>query len=240
MSREQTATVLVASEDDATRVFLADNLQADGYDVVRAHDAESAIAQLRTHYPDLLIADLNGQTLGLVDVVRAAHGAIGEVNPAVPVLALTSRPDELNIVRGLDHGCDDVMGKPFSYPELRARTAAILRRLDRKRTGPTRVTIGALEIHHDSRRVLVHGREVALSRREFDLLRMLASNPTRVFTKEELLRSIWGASTHTRTLDSHAVRLRNKLAADGDHFVLNAWGVGYRLVDALPSEAVAA
>ena len=126
------------------------------------------------------------------------------------------------------------MVKPFSYPELRLRVAALLRRAERgMRRG--RLRVGQLEIDPPSRRVTLSGRPVELSQKEFALLRTLAAEPTRVFTKEELLRTVWGFRSmgSTRTLDSHACRLRRKLGANGDRYLINVWGVGYRLIDGL-------
>ncbi|WP_051324890.1 winged helix-turn-helix domain-containing protein [Candidatus Solirubrobacter pratensis] len=124
------------------------------------------------------------------------------------------------------------MGKPFGYGELRLRIAAVLRRT-RERVHRGRIRIGALEIDPAGRVATLRGRRVELAAKEFALLKTLASAPTRVFTKEELLRDVWGfrAQGATRTLDSHACRVRRKLARDGDHFIVNVWGVGYRLVD---------
>jgi len=122
--------------------------------------------------------------------------------------------------------------KPFSYAELRARIAALLARSGgRRRAG--RVRVGALEIDPRARTVRLGGAPVEVSQKEFALLEVLASDPTRVFTKRELLRTVWGYQDEgsTRTLDSHACRVRQKLARDGDRFVINVWGVGYRLVD---------
>ena len=130
-------------------------------------------------------------------------------------------------------------GKPFSYPELRGRVSALLRRVNGRRS-LGRLRVGDLEVDPPSREVRLRGARIDLSQKEFALLRTLASDPARVFTKDELLRSIWGFRTRgtTRTLDSHACRLRQKLAAHGDRFVVNVWGVGYRLVDA-PAQAAA-
>ena len=141
-------------------------------------------------------------------------------------------------MRGFDRGADDYVCKPFSYPELRGRVAALLRRCDR-RPSHGRLRAGPLEVDPPSREVRLHGERVALSQKEFALLRTLVSQPTRVFTKEELLRTIWGYRSigSTRTLDSHACRLRHKLGAHGDRYVINVWGVGYRLVDAPPAAA---
>ena len=131
--------------------------------------------------------------------------------------------------------------KPFSYQELRARIAALLRRTERSvRHG--RLRVGGLEIDPAARSVLLNGRRLVVSQKEFALLRTLAMDPTRVHTKDDLLRTLWGfrANGSTRTLDSHACRLRQKLARDGDRYLVNVWGVGYRLVDGPHGEQEAA
>jgi DNA-binding response OmpR family regulator len=124
--------------------------------------------------------------------------------------------------------------KPFVYAELRARVRALLHRSEGRRRGGC-VRVGALELDPASRAVLVGGRPIDLTQTEFSLLRVLASAPTTVHTKAELLRTVWGyrSVNETRTLDSHACRLRAKLGVDGTRYVLNVWGVGYRLVDDL-------
>lgn len=126
----------------------------------------------------------------------------------------------------------DAVGKPFLMPELRARIGAVLRRRSSLREGPSRV--GDLVVDPVRRRVTVGGRPVALAKKEFTLLRVLATDPTRVFTKEDLLRDVWGYKSpgKTRTLDSHASRLRRKLDPDHGRYVINCWGIGYRLLDA--------
>ena len=138
-----------------------------------------------------------------------------------------------------ERGADDFVGKPFSYGELRLRIAAILRRTrDGRRRG--RLRVGELEIDPAARTARLRGRPVELSTKEFGLLLALAADPTRVFTKQDLLRDVWGyrAMGATRTLDSHACRLRQKLGRAGDRFVINVWGVGYRLVDGPVEPAV--
>jgi DNA-binding response OmpR family regulator len=126
----------------------------------------------------------------------------------------------------------DATSKPFAYAELRARLRALLRRSERRRRAG-RVRVGALELDPASRTVRVSGQPVELTQTEFALLRVLAAAPTTVHTKAELMRTVWGfqGMSSTRTLDSHACRLRSKLGQAGDRFVLNVWGVGYRLVD---------
>jgi DNA-binding response OmpR family regulator len=141
-------------------------------------------------------------------------------------------------VRYLDRGGDDVLAKPFSYPELRARIRALLRRV----YGPARGRVlraGELRIDIVARDVRVGDVAVELAAKEYALLVHLASDPTRLFTKEELLRGVWGFRTRgvTRTLDAHALRLRRKLdAAARGRWVENVWGVGYRLTPVDPRE----
>jgi DNA-binding response OmpR family regulator len=124
--------------------------------------------------------------------------------------------------------------------ELRLRIAALLRRT-RERPSEGRLRVGELELDPVAREVRLRGVRVTLSQKEFALLRRLAGEPTRVFTKAELLRDVWGfrAMGATRTLDSHACRLRQKLSVRGDRFVVNVWGVGYRLVDGAVEESAA-
>ena len=229
------ATVLLVEDDRPTRIFLADNFSADGYDVLEAECAADAERMIASEFPDLAILDLglpDRDGLELLREVRSADRIAGRFDPDLPIVVLTGRAGELDRLRGFDRGADDYVIKPFSYPELRARVVALLRR-ERRRPGPARLRIGTLEIDPLSRRVWVGDRELRLSKKEFALLRALASDPTRVFTREELLRGVWGFQTlcHTRTLDSHASRLRKKLAIGGDRFVVNVWGVGFRLMD---------
>jgi DNA-binding response OmpR family regulator len=228
-------TILIVEDDRTTRTFLADNLTADGYELLTAGTAREGLRMMETRYPDLAIVDLglpDRDGLELLNEVRSADGVASRVDPLLPLLVVTGRDGELQRLRSFERGADDVLHKPFSYPELRARVAALLRR-DERRSRRGRLRVGALEVDPASRTVLLHGRPVVCSQKEFALLRTLASDPTRVYTKEELLRNVWGYQSlgSTRTLDSHACRLRQKLERDGDRFIVNVWGVGYRLVD---------
>ena len=228
-----TVTILVAEEHDATREFLADNLTADGYRVLVAPDRPAALTLLSTAQPDLILVDVNGQTLVLLDAIRCGDGVAGRVDPDTPLIVLSRDADRLQRIRVLERGGDDVVRKPFAYPELRARIAALLRRSQVGR-GARVLRAGPIMIDARSRQVRVSGRPVELSAKEYLLLVTLAAEPTRVFTREELLRSIWGRDTfgHTRTLDSHASRLRRKLRGEVDEtLVVNVWGVGYALCD---------
>jgi DNA-binding response OmpR family regulator len=232
--RDDPPTILLIEDDPVLRTFLADNLSADGYEPVVADTARDGLRALEYKRPDLAIVDVglpDGSGLEVIERVRAADGVASRLDPSVPLIVLSGRSSELDRVRGLERGADDFVAKPFSYPELRLRLAAVLRRT-RERRGRGRLRVGGLELDPASREVRLRGRRVELSQKEFALLRALAADPTRVWTKEELLRDVWGfrALGTTRTLDSHACRLRHKLAAEGDRFVINVWGVGYCLV----------
>jgi DNA-binding response OmpR family regulator len=229
------ATILLVEDHAPTRTFLADNLAADGYEVLEADCAVDAHRLIETAFPDVAIVDLglpDRDGLELVRDVRSADRIADRADPDLPILILSGRTGELARLRGFERGADDYVVKPFSYPELHARIVALLRRnVRRPRSGRRR--IGPLEIDILARQAWVNGEPVKLSKKEFGLLQALAADPTKVFTREDLLRSVWGfrALCETRTLDSHASRLRHKLNCEDTQFVINVWGVGYRLVD---------
>jgi DNA-binding response OmpR family regulator len=231
---EQLATVVVCEDDEPTRQLLCDHLTADRYEALPAADASDALRLCHYNHPDLMILDLGLPDAGGLDVlreVRASHGALGRFDPRLPVIVLSGRGAPIDRTRGLAEGADDYVVKPFHYPELAARVAGVLRRRSERREGP--VKVGELAIDPATRAVKVAGRAVNLSNKEFTLLRTLASDPTKVFSKQELLRDVWGFRSmgRTRTLDSHASRLRRKLDPDNTRYVHNAWGVGYRLIE---------
>jgi DNA-binding response OmpR family regulator len=235
MNHDTPATILVAEDDVTTRTFLADQLSADGFELIVTDCARDALRLLGSKYPDLALLDVGLPDASGLEVVRRVRGADGlasRLDPDLPLLVLSGRCGEVDRVRAFEAGADDFLAKPFAYGELRGRIGALLRRAER-RGRPARVRVGALEIDPASRTVTLGGRPVSLTQKEFALLRVLAASPTTVHTKEALLRTVWGYRTRgtTRTLDSHACRLRAKLGAGGDRFVLNVWGVGYRLVD---------
>lgn len=232
------ATILLVEDHRPTRTFLADNLTVDGYEILEAEGVGDALVTLETKFPDLAIVDLglpDRDGLDLIAAVRGSEPTAGRIDPELPLVVLSGRGGELNLLRGFGRGADDYITKPLQYQVLRARVGALLRR-SRRRPALGRVRAGNLEIDLLSRQVRVGGESVELSNKEFALARALAAEPTRVFTREELLRGVWGfrqAGT-TRTLDAHAARLRRKLGVRGDRFVINVWGVGYRLYDGDP------
>jgi DNA-binding response OmpR family regulator len=232
--REEIASLVVCEDDEVTLDLLCEHLAADRFEVMPAPSASDALRLCRYNHPDLLLLDLTLPDASGLDVlreIREADGINTRFDPRLPVIVLTGRGGDTDRVRGLDSGADDYVVKPFGYPELRARIGAVLRRRANANDGPCRV--GELVLEPARRRVTVGGRFVALSAKEYALLRILASDPTRVFTKEELLTAVWAyrGPAKTRTLDSHASRLRRKLDPEHSSFVFNCWGVGYRLVE---------
>jgi DNA-binding response OmpR family regulator len=230
-------TILLADQDDATRAFLASNLTADGYRIRAAEDRAKALALLSTDHPALIIADIDGHTLELLDAVRCGDQL--PIDPDTPIIVLSHRPDELHRIRVLERGSDDIIAKPFSYPELRARVTAVLRRAEH-RHHPRRLRVGALTIDVHARQAYLGDQPIALSKKEYELLVVLAGDPHHVFTREELLRTVWGYRTPSRTVDSHACRLRNKLSAHPQRLVINVWGIGYRFCDPIGSTGATA
>ena len=181
-----------------------------------------------------MIADVNGDTLTLIDAVRGADGLASRIAPDTPLIVLTARSDELARIRYLDRGGDDVLAKPYSYSELRARIRALLRRAGGPPAGRVHARRRARHRHARPAACTWAARRSRWPRRNTRCSSHLAGEPTKVFTKAELLREIWGYRTDSisRTLDSHACRLRLKLRAassDGERWVENVWGVGYRL-----------
>jgi len=230
-------TLLLVEDDEATATFLADNLAADGFDVTVAPGVAEGWRALEVRPLDAVLLDLalaDGSGLMLLDRLRASDGAASRVDPALPVIVLSGRVSELDRVRGFERGADDYVPKPFSYRELLARIRAVLRRAD-IRSGRGTLRVGDLAVDPLSREVRLAGRQVQFSAKEFALLYALAADPTRVFTKAELLQNVWGYATQgaTRTLDTHACRIRQKLSGGDRRFVITVRGVGYKLTEAL-------
>jgi DNA-binding response OmpR family regulator len=205
-------TALMLAEPEASvRGFLAQQLASDGFDVLAFERADELP---RAAEPDVLLL---GDPTGL-DRCR-----IG--NCAVIVLG---RADASERVRALEH-CDDYLTRPFAYEELVARIRAVLRRRSPRLD---LVDLGDLVIDRLARRVVVRGHDLTLAAKEYTLLVRMAQEPDKVFTREQLLRDVWGYRTFvpTRTVESHASRVRCKLAAAGlPGWVVNVWGVGYKL-----------
>lgn len=204
--------LLLAEPEETMRWFLERQLASDGFDVL---SFETTDQLPRAADPDLLLLG-DPDALGRCDVPAGC-----------PVIVL-GRADAAERVRALEH-CDDYLSRPFVYEELVARIHAVLRRRPPRRDV---LDLGELVVDRDARRVLALGRDVLLAGKEYALLVKLAGDPDRVFTREQLLRDVWGYRTYvaTRTLESHASRIRRKLDDAGlPGYVVNVWGVGYKL-----------
>lgn len=231
---ESAGRVIVCEDDELTRELLCESLRADRYEPLEAASAADALRLARYNHPDLLLLDLGLPDAAGLDVlreIRCTHAAAPIYDPRLPVIVLSGRGAGEDRARGLREGADDYLVKPFHYPELLERIRLAVVGGDETRRGPIR--IGELRVDPARRRVAVGEREIELANKEFELLKRLVSEPQRVFTKQELLREVWGYESpgRTRTLDSHASRLRRKLDPERGRFIVNCWGVGYRLVE---------
>jgi DNA-binding response OmpR family regulator len=210
--------VLIAEPHAEVRGFLEHHLAQDGFDVRGSDGSKSALELVSHSRPDLVL-------LGEPAAVEEFRG--------LPVIVIGGeQADAVDRVRAFARGCDDFVARPFVYDELVARMKAVLRRV--RPPAPERLEAGPIAIELATRRVVLDGVRVDLSVKEYDLLVQLASDPHRVFTKDELLRDVWNFRSlgKTRTLDSHASRVRRKLQAVAPGpFVVNVWRVGYRLLD---------
>lgn len=228
---ERGAIVVICSPVDARLELICEWLVEHGYSPLPAASAAAAARLCRYTRPSLLAVDLDLPDDSGLALLRERE----EANfPDVPVLLLVDRGSDVRALMRRDPllAVDDALPKPFDLDELGGRITAILRRGHSR--GEAVVRVGDLVVDPPRRKVLVGDREVRLARKEFSLLRVLASDPTRVFSKEELMAAVWGLrhpAGGTRTLDSHASRLRNKLDPENRRFVVNCWGIGYRLVE---------
>ena len=221
------ARILLVEDEPTINQSVTERLRAEGFDVVQAYDGTAALTLFAQQAPDIVVLDLMLPGVDGLEVCRRI-----QVERPVPVLMLTARDEEADIVIGLSVGADDYLTKPFRMRELVARVRALLRRVERAAelaAGPARsVTVGDLTVDTAGHKVTVAGAEVHLTPLEFDLLGRLAANPGTVLSRSELMREVWGwqDAAGTRTLDSHVRSLRAKIGADR---VRTVHGVGYAL-----------
>ena len=218
--------LVVEDEQQIVRVVRA-YLERAGHLVVTAGDGQMALHQFRHERPDLIVLDLMLPKIDGLDVCRTIRKEAD-----VPIIMLTARVEEVDKLIGLELGADDYITKPFSPRELVARVRAVLRRIQRQELPTPLITAGEVTIDPDRRRVTVRGQEVELTPTEFDLLRILASAPERVFSRMELLDRVQGESYvgYERTIDTHIKNLRRKIEADPHHprLIETIYSVGYR------------
>ena len=227
------AKILVVDDEPNIREVVGLYLRQDGHAVVVAADGEEALRLYRQARPDLVVLDLMLPGLSGLEVCRRIQG-----ERRVPLIMLTAKCEEEDRIVGLGVGADDYIVKPFSPRELVARVAAVLRRVNEASAGPANgevLSFGELQINPNTRIVTVQGDPVTLTAREFDLLHHMASRPGRVFTRDQLMESVWGYTfaAETSTVTVHVRRLREKVEADPAHpcRLLTVWGVGYRFID---------
>jgi two-component system, OmpR family, response regulator ResD len=222
-------SILVVDDEPTIAEVVARYLARAGYDAQTAVDGPSAVAAAAARRPDLVVLDIMLPGLDGLEVMRHLREDLRE---RVPVILLTAKGEEADRLVGLRQGADDYVVKPFSPRELVARVEAVLRRGEGRRDGREKRAFGDLEVDSASRRVLVHGREIELTAREFDLLDFLARHPDQVFSRDQLMDRVWQASayTDTTTVTVHVRRLRAKLEPDpaSPRWVQTVWGVGYR------------
>jgi len=226
------STILLVDDEDSVQKLLTYPLERDGFRVVQARDGEEALARFAAEPIDLVVLDLMLPRLDGLEVCKRLRAT-----SSVPIIMLTARDDELDKVLGLELGADDYITKPFSIREFRSRVRALLRRAaaPRHERGGEAITTDGLEIDVVRRVVEVRGKPVALTYVEFELLRTLASSPGRVYTRQQLLESLWGGSEYRepRTIDVHVRHLREKLELDPGEpqLIFTVRGVGYHFRD---------
>jgi len=227
------ATVLVAEDDEASRLALARSLERHGYRVLEAPDGEAALALFAAHRVDLVVLDVGMPRLDGFGVLQALRQ-----HSDVPVIFLTGRAEEVDRVVGLELGADDYVLKPYSLRELVARVRARLRRPGAapapRGEGGDLLTYGELRIDPLAHEVSVRGEKVELTTREYELLTFLARHPRQVFTREQLLEAVWGTRYQDpATVTEHVRRVRVKVETAGPDGVERRWlttlrGTGYR------------
>jgi DNA-binding response OmpR family regulator len=227
------STILLVDDEDAVQKLLAYPLERDGFRVVQARDGEEALARFAEERVDLVVLDVMLPKLDGLEVCKRLRAS-----SSVPIIMLTARDDELDKVLGLELGADDYITKPFSIREFRSRVRALLRRaaipagaLAEDET----IERDGLRIDLGRREVDVAGEPVQLTYVEFELLRILAANPGRVYSRRMLLEALWGGADYRepRTIDVHVRHLREKLERDpaDPEYILTVRGVGYRFRD---------
>ena len=219
--------ILIVDDEPEIVRGLEDNFRFEGYETLAATNGSDALRLAATEAPDLVLLDIMMPVMSGWDVCRELR----KKGIDVPVIMLTARGQEVDRVLGLELGADDYVTKPFSLRELLARVRAVLRRPGPRRKSEE-ISFGDVRIQRRSRRVFKAGREVAMTRKEFDLLVYLAEHRGEVVTRERLLDEVWGYERFptTRTVDTHVLRLRRKLEADADQpvWILTVHAQGYR------------
>jgi DNA-binding response OmpR family regulator len=227
----ETSTILLVDDEDSVQKLLTYPLEREGFRVVHARDGEEALKRFAEQHIDLVVLDLMLPKLDGLEVCKRLRA-----ESSVPIIMLTARDDELDKVLGLELGADDYITKPFSIREFRSRVRALLRRAAAPRAGDREndevIDVGELRIDVPRRTVEVRGQEAQLTFVEFELLRVLAAAPGRVFSRRQLLERLRGGADYRepRTIDVHVRHLREKIEQNPHQpeLILTVRGVGYR------------
>ncbi len=222
-----TARILVVDDEPTVREVVARYLRHDGYEVLELDRGDQVAGAVRTFRPDLVVLDVMLPGASGLDLLRS------RTTDAIPVILLTARVDEADRVLGLELGADDYVTKPFSPRELAARVRSVLRRAQSVPPPVESIRHGGLEVDLKSRTVILHGRQLTLTAKEFDLLAFFAQAPRQVFSRAQLLQHVWDSSPDYQdpaTVTVHVRRLRNKIEDNPDtpRWITTVWGVGYR------------
>jgi two-component system, OmpR family, response regulator RegX3 len=236
-AQERPVNVLIAEDEESFLDALVIGLGHEGFKVAVARDGSEALRMFEESPPDLVLLDLMLPKISGLDVCRSIRAA-----SSVPIIMVTAKGAEIDTVVALEVGADDYVTKPYRLRELVARMRAVLRRSnhmagggDATASGAETIEAGDVRVDADQRRVFVRGEEVALRRKEFELLHLLVENAGRVLTRDVLIDRIWGSDYigDTKTLDVHIKRLRSRVEQDPSEpaLITTVRGVGYRFVD---------
>lgn len=219
--------IMVIEDEKTIAEAIAYALRREGYEVETIHHGEQAVQRLNETRPDAIILDVMLPGLDGYDILKKLQdkGRIG-------VIMLTAKEDIVNKVLGLELGADDYMTKPFDMRELLARLKSLLRRMQaaEEKQEPAAISLGGVTLHVDARTAIAGERRLELTPKEFDLLALLASSRGRVYSREQLLDSVWGMDYYggTRTVDIHIQRLRKKLGPEYGDMLQTVHGIGYK------------
>jgi len=221
--------VLVVDDEKLIVKGIRFSLEQDGMEVTCAYDGEEALQYAKEQQFDIILLDVMLPKLTGFEVCQQ----IREFS-SVPIIMLTAKGDDMDKILGLEYGADDYITKPFNILEVKARIKAIIRRTakaSKAEKKDTTIVSGEMTIERDNRRVVIAGKEINLTAKEFDVLELLATNPNQVYGREKLLTLVWGADYpgDVRTVDVHIRRLREKIETNSSEpkYVHTKWGVGY-------------
>jgi two-component system alkaline phosphatase synthesis response regulator PhoP len=223
--------ILIIEDEPAMVAGLRDNFEYEGYEVLSAGDGEAGLERVLADNPDLVVLDVMMPRMSGLEVCKQVKAK----RPAVPIIMLTARGQEIDKVVGLELGADDYVTKPFSIRELMARVKAVLRRASLQARVPEIYRFSDVEVNIRGNEVRRAGKPVPLSVKEFALLTYFISHPAETLSRDRLLDAVWGYENYpnTRTVDTHIVHLRQKLEPNPDvpRFILTIHGSGYKFVE---------